>query len=248
MRKRYQRGFWQYAIPAAVTALSAYMGKKGQEQTNESNVALGREQMDFQERMSSSSWQRGTADMAKAGINPMLAFSQGGATSPSGAMPQVQNKWAAGINSAQSASAAGSSVAAMSMNTAQRELIEAQTEKLRSETVEQSLNSALVLAQGQAARAGAYKTAEETLGASAASYRLAQESGYRGAGLEDKPPKEDSLFAADVRKRKAEAKAAEYGLEESKATSEFWNKQGENVPYIRFLFEALRALTSATRR
>lgn len=38
----------------------------------------------FQEQMSNSSYQRGVADMRKAGINPILAYGQGGASTPTG--------------------------------------------------------------------------------------------------------------------------------------------------------------------
>jgi len=45
---------------------------------------LAGRQESFQREMSSTAYQRSMADMEKAGLNPMLAFSQGGASTPTG--------------------------------------------------------------------------------------------------------------------------------------------------------------------
>jgi len=58
--------------------------------TNRKQKKLAREQMQFQERLSNTAYQRAVKDMRAAGINPMLAYAQGGASTPSGAQAQLR--------------------------------------------------------------------------------------------------------------------------------------------------------------
>lgn len=77
------------AISGVGSMIGGIFQADAQRDANATSAAMAQKQMDFQERMSSSAYQRAMADMSKAGLNPMLAYSQGGASSPAGAMPTI---------------------------------------------------------------------------------------------------------------------------------------------------------------
>lgn len=92
------------AVGAAL--LGGWFGRKGEQDARKWNAREAEKTRAFNERMRNTTWQAGVEDMRAAGLNPALAYSQGGAPSPTG--PAASGAQNANSSAMQNAAAAKS--------------------------------------------------------------------------------------------------------------------------------------------
>lgn len=136
-------------VPFAIAAAQQVLAHQQQRQAEHASQASADKQMAFQKEQSETQYQRAVADMKKAGLNPALAYSQGGASSASGASatapPTQQVDFSKAVSSAQD-----------------QLRIKREQEGLESQKVLNAAQAAAAIASSKVSDATALKTAAET--------------------------------------------------------------------------------------
>lgn len=164
--------------------LSGGLDLLGGVMSNNANSSEASANRAFQADQTGTAYQRAVADLKAAGLNPMLAYTQGGASSGGGAQATMQNAVGSAVHTGLSAK----------MNNAQVENLKSQNDAIKAQTLQSltqsDLNRASTVAAAASARlsnASAGKVATDTL-LSAASVPAARnaasaESSWMGRNL-----------------------------------------------------------------
>lgn len=243
---------WPYVVGALGAAA---IGAFGQEKANDTNVMLSERsmafnaeqaqlnrdfsaqqaenQMKFQRRMSNTSYQRAINDMEQAGLNPMLAYSQGGSSTPGGA---------AGAGSSASSSPAHvenemlpvSSAVQIGMQMAQIKKVEAETENVRAQTQTE-------LERPTNVRQQTSESVERVVNLQATTDRIAEQNALTRAQVEKVKAEaavvreQQGIAAANMMLKRFELMLKELDFPQAIAEAKAWaSDYGQEVrPYVR---------------
>lgn len=206
--------------PIGGAAVSGLLGMIGASRQNVASAREADKNRQFQERMRATQYQTAVSDLKAAGLNPMLAYTQGGAGNLSGGQAPVVNTLGQAANSAVDAAQAFVGMQQTREQTAAIELGRLRTLEEISLLREQQDSTS---AQAKKLQAEIDAIRQNILGSQLTYQR------------------DTETFAADVARRKAEArgvlaeaKKSELGIPEAEAFASMWSSPyGKHVaPYV----------------
>lgn len=234
----------------ASTVLAGSMASSAQKRANQTNIRLAQENRDWQERMSNSEYQRAVQDLKAAGLNPMLAYSQGGNSTPNTSAATVRPEDGMATQIGES-SARSVQAAQFKLNAAQTS---ANIQKTQAET--RDTNASASIKEQQAPQSGERATAElmeirqrvanlaKQEGLTTAQTRQIEEMlpELVASAQQDRAAKQQEINSAKARENLDKA-----ALPEAESTAELWKKLGDkgkaagwSMQFLKILKEVLR--------
>ena len=225
--------------------LGGLLSNKGANDRNDQQIGMSREQMAWQERMSNTAHTREIADLANAGLNPILSARAGASTPTGGSLPPLENALGAGVNAAATARLAMSQVENFQSST---ELNEANAMKARAEAMTELMRPDLIGAQTHSATASVNqmewitKKVGHEIDLVKEQIKEVQQKIFTSGSQEAVNKSLTALNEQLTKLQSVETQLRNYSLNEAKGSSEFHGAIGEGAPLVRMLLEILRSV------